>query len=146
MLMTTHAVIGAATVSAIPNPYLYIPLAFSSHFFLDAIPHYDPHVIKISKNKKFISLMLVDLFSAIVMSVALICYTQNIYLLIGIFLATIMDLDVLLHLRKSIPKIFPRKLSRYHHKIQNETQSLILGLLTQLLVVLIGFGIIIFIY
>jgi hypothetical protein len=42
MTLTTHAVVGAAVASAIPNhPILGFTLAFGSHFLLDAVPHWD---------------------------------------------------------------------------------------------------------
>lgn len=144
MIITTHAITGAAIASVYTNPYLSVPLAFASHFLLDGIPHYDPHVDKVDKSKKFISLMFLDLISAVGVSAVLYNYTQNTYLIFGVVAASVMDLDVVVHLRKSIPKIFPRKLSRYHRKIQNETQDVVYGLSTQLLVILIGLEIILF--
>jgi hypothetical protein len=44
MLETPHAVIGAAIATAIPNPFIAIPLAFLSHFALDMTPHWNPHI------------------------------------------------------------------------------------------------------
>ncbi len=41
MTATAHALVAAAIARAIPNPYLSIPLAFGSHFILDAVPHWD---------------------------------------------------------------------------------------------------------
>ena len=41
MFLTPHVVAGVAIGSAIYNPVLAIPLAFLSHFFLDAVPHWD---------------------------------------------------------------------------------------------------------
>jgi hypothetical protein len=42
LTLTTHAIVGAAIVSVLPaHPYLAIAVAFASHFFLDAIPHWD---------------------------------------------------------------------------------------------------------
>lgn len=41
MLLTPHAAVGIAIGSAIPDPKIAIPLAFLSHFVLDAIPHWD---------------------------------------------------------------------------------------------------------
>ncbi len=35
-----HAVTGALIAGAVGNPFLAIPLAFASHFVLDAIPHF----------------------------------------------------------------------------------------------------------
>ncbi len=44
MLETPHVVVGAAIATVIPNPFLAIPLAFLSHFALDMIPHWNPHL------------------------------------------------------------------------------------------------------
>lgn len=38
--MTNHLVTGAAIAVMIKNPVLALPLAFVSHFVLDALPHY----------------------------------------------------------------------------------------------------------
>ena len=42
MVATNHAVTGALLGLAIGNPLLAVPVAFASHFVLDAVPHYDP--------------------------------------------------------------------------------------------------------
>ena len=44
MLETPHAVVGAAIAAQIPNPAIAIPLAFASHFLLDKMPHWNPHL------------------------------------------------------------------------------------------------------
>lgn len=44
MLETPHVVVGAAIASTIPNPLISIPLAFASHFVLDKVPHWNPHL------------------------------------------------------------------------------------------------------
>lgn len=41
MTATAHALVSAAIYRAIPNPAIAIPLAFASHFIMDAIPHWD---------------------------------------------------------------------------------------------------------
>ena len=42
MTLTTHAVVGATIASTMPShPVLGFALAFTSHFLLDAIPHWD---------------------------------------------------------------------------------------------------------
>jgi hypothetical protein len=41
MTAPNHALTGAAIGLAVANPWVAIPLAFLSHFALDAIPHYD---------------------------------------------------------------------------------------------------------
>lgn len=51
MLETPHVAVGAAIASKIPNPFIAIPLSFASHFILDKIPHWNPHII--TETKKF---------------------------------------------------------------------------------------------
>ncbi len=41
MTATAHALVSAAIAAAIPNPSLALPLAFVSHFVMDAVPHWD---------------------------------------------------------------------------------------------------------
>ncbi|MBI4058354.1 hypothetical protein HY408_01170 [Candidatus Gottesmanbacteria bacterium] len=41
MTSISHALIGAAIASKIPNPYLAGTLAFATHFLCDMIPHWD---------------------------------------------------------------------------------------------------------
>jgi hypothetical protein len=44
VLETPHVVVGAAIALKTGNPYLAIPMAFASHFVLDKIPHWNPHL------------------------------------------------------------------------------------------------------
>lgn len=44
MLETPHALVGAAIATKIPNPLIALPLAFASHFVLDMVPHWNPHL------------------------------------------------------------------------------------------------------
>lgn len=44
MLETPHVAVGVAIATKIPNPFIAIPLAFLSHFVLDKIPHWNPHL------------------------------------------------------------------------------------------------------
>ena len=44
MLETPHVVVGAAIATKIANPALALPLAFGSHFILEKIPHWNPHL------------------------------------------------------------------------------------------------------
>jgi hypothetical protein len=44
MLETPHVFIGAAIASKFPNPLIAIPLAFASHFILETVPHWNPHL------------------------------------------------------------------------------------------------------
>jgi hypothetical protein len=44
MLETPHVVVGAAIATQIPNPLIALPLALASHFVLDKLPHWNPHL------------------------------------------------------------------------------------------------------
>lgn len=44
MLETPHALLGAAIAVKLGNPALSIPIAFASHFILEKVPHWNPHL------------------------------------------------------------------------------------------------------
>lgn len=44
MLETPHVIVGAAIATKLGNPALAIPLAFGSHFILEKVPHWNPHI------------------------------------------------------------------------------------------------------
>jgi hypothetical protein len=44
VLETPHVIVGAAIASKIGNPLLAIPLAIGSHFLLELVPHWNPHL------------------------------------------------------------------------------------------------------
>ena len=44
MLETPHVAMGIAIATKIPNPWVSIPLAFTSHFILERVPHWNPHL------------------------------------------------------------------------------------------------------
>jgi hypothetical protein len=52
MILTSHAIVGAALASAVPtHPVLAFSFGFCSHFVLDAIPHWDYHLSSMSEDK-----------------------------------------------------------------------------------------------
>ncbi len=59
--LTTHAIVGAAIASVIPeHQILVFGLAFASHFAVDAIPHWDYHVRSGAINPKIGAAMSYD--------------------------------------------------------------------------------------
>lgn len=44
MLETPHVIVGAAIATKVVHPALAIPLALGSHFLLEKIPHWNPHL------------------------------------------------------------------------------------------------------
>jgi hypothetical protein len=53
MILTTHAVVGAALATFLPShPVIAFAVGFASHFVLDAIPHVDYPIKSRSVNPK----------------------------------------------------------------------------------------------
>lgn len=52
MTATAHALVAGAIYRAVPNPVLAIPLAITSHFIMDAVPHWDFGTQWRSRSKK----------------------------------------------------------------------------------------------
>jgi hypothetical protein len=76
MLETPHVAVGAAIASKIPNPFLAIPLSFLSHFILDKVPHWNPHIITETKKfgrptSKSTSIIIVDCVTALILGSAI---------------------------------------------------------------------------
>lgn len=44
MLETPHVIVAAAIAAKIGNPLISLPLALGSHFILEKIPHWNPHL------------------------------------------------------------------------------------------------------
>ncbi|MFC1625496.1 hypothetical protein ACFL1Q_00435 [Patescibacteria group bacterium] len=44
MLETPHVAVGVAIATKIGNPFLAIPLSLASHFVLERVPHWNPHL------------------------------------------------------------------------------------------------------
>ncbi len=51
VLETPHVIVASAIAYKIGNPYLAIPLSFASHFVLETVPHWNPHIL--TELKKF---------------------------------------------------------------------------------------------
>jgi hypothetical protein len=72
MLETPHVAIGAAIATKIPNPFIAIPIAFASHFLLEGVPHWNPHIVSETKKygmptKKSIVIIVIDVSVALVL-------------------------------------------------------------------------------
>lgn len=44
VIETPHVIVGAAIAIKVVNPALALPLALGSHFILDKVPHWNPHL------------------------------------------------------------------------------------------------------
>lgn len=84
MLETPHVALGVAIASAIPNPLISIPLALGSHFLLDMVPHWNPHLNTEMKTygrltNKTLAIIVFDLVVAFVLTCFLAQGNINIY-------------------------------------------------------------------
>lgn len=80
MLETPHVALGAAIATKIPNPFIAIPLAFASHFLLERVPHWNPHLNTEMKTyghltRSTTTLIIVDVIVSLVLG-SFIAYKQ----------------------------------------------------------------------
>lgn len=127
MFITVHVATGAAIASLVPNPLVAVPLAFASHFVLDAIPHWHDILKSEEPTRRTVKIAGTDLLVAIALTAYLIFAAGNMILSYGIVAGTIMDTDVVLYPlceNRGWRKLWPSFISKLHGGIQNETKSL----------------------
>jgi hypothetical protein len=95
MLETPHVALGLAIAVAIPNPLISIPLAFASHFALDMVPHWNPHIN--TEMKKFgkltnptLFIIAVDLALALILTIFI--GKTNPYIYLASFMSILPDI------------------------------------------------------
>ncbi len=76
MTATNHALTGAAIALAVKQPALAIPLAFISHFALDAIPHFGVPPGQFVF-KKYFKIVAIDLSIAAILALTLLIISKN---------------------------------------------------------------------
>lgn len=95
MTATNHALTGAIVGLSISNPYLAIPLAFLSHFALDALPHFDyANIKRVLPTNRFLRNLVIDVSLCVLLVVSLFFSNSVNWLLASIcaFVATSPDL------------------------------------------------------
>lgn len=145
MLETPHALVGAAIAVKIGNPALAIPLAFASHFILEKIPHWNPHLNyeteKYGKpTRKSTIITTVDSTLALVLagSIALNALpdiSRTITILLTTFASVLPDVIEGPYFFLGLRNKTIKRWIAFQKSIQEDT-SLVPGLLTQLLVVI----------
>jgi hypothetical protein len=146
MILSTHAIVGAAIASFLPsNPTIAFVLGFGSHFVLDAIPHWDYPIRSASMNPEIAGSMKYDraLFADMVtigadallgIVLALILFaTQRIIILVLLGACAGILPDALQFAYMRFPRQPLASLQRFHqwshtsHKLSNP----LLGVLSQ---------------
>ena len=145
MLETPHVLVGAAIASKITNPLLSIPISFFSHFMLDKVPHWNPHLNSETEKygkptKKSTIIAVLDVTMSLIAG-SFIAYraypnvSQTINILVCCFMASLPDIVegpyFFLEFRGKLIK----KWIEWHKSIQVDTKF-IPGVLTQLTTIL----------
>jgi len=69
MTATGHALVGTIIAAKIGNPALAIPIAISSHFLADALPHWDTGYAREKESKaRFVTMTTIDIILGFVLS------------------------------------------------------------------------------
>ncbi|MDO8503416.1 MAG: hypothetical protein Q7S60_01870 [bacterium] len=101
MIELPHTIVGAALAAKIGNPALALPLALASHFVLDMLPHWNPHLRTEKRTlgdirPKTKRIVMIDVVVSIVVGVAIATTVlpdtkHFIVVLLGAFLAVLPD-------------------------------------------------------
>ena len=148
MLDAPHAVVGAAIAASIPNPYIGIPLAFASHFVLDKVPHWNPHLNTETEKygkptRRSTQIVILDTSLALlagffIASRALPNTAHAITILASCFAASLPDIVegpyFFLNMRHELIK----RWIKFQKSLQSDT-SIVPGLLTQIITIVAAF-------
>lgn len=110
-----HVATGVIVAVIIKNPVAVIPVAFVSHFVLDALPHFGRHPRFKAWNSNFLYLLAVD---------AALCFAVYFFALykwpdlrvaitLGAFFAALPDFMWLIYGKKTLPKNWFYKFSKW---------------------------------
>ena len=145
MLETPHVVVGAAIAFKVGNPALALPLALGSHFIIEKIPHWNPHLNTEKKtqgkvSRQSLKIIIVDTVLALVLgsAIALRAYPdvkRVVVVLMGAFLAALPDLIEAPYYFLNKESGFITKWIKFKKSIQADA-NVIPGLIYQLVTVI----------
>lgn len=147
MLETPHVVVGAAIATKVVNPALAIPLALASHFILEKVPHWNPHLNSETEKfgaptRKSTYIVIADVAASLALggyiaSRALPDWGQTVVILAACFAAVLPDVlegpYFFLNMRSEIIK----KWIKFQKSIQVDV-SIVPGLITQAITVVVA--------
>ena len=146
MLETPHVAVGVAIATKIPNPFIAVPLAVASHFVLDRIPHWNPHLYTETQKRgkpspKSTKIAIIDIASAFALG-SFFAYRalpdQKAAILILVCSLASVASDVIkypyyyFHMRQK----WLVKWVKFERSLQIDSKSVFWGLLTQILITL----------
>ncbi|HKB88606.1 MAG TPA: hypothetical protein VKC53_03060 [Patescibacteria group bacterium] len=144
MLETPHVAVGAAIATKIPNPLIAIPLAFLSHFVLEKVPHWNPHIVTETKKygaptQKSITIIALDVALALgtgslIAWQALPNRGHAITIMLASFASVLPDLIESPYFFLNMRSKFLKSWITFQKSLQNDTTPL-WGLLTQVITI-----------
>lgn len=145
MLETPHVALGIAIATKISSPWIAIPLAFASHFLLERVPHWNPHLNaeteKFGKpTKQSTTIVIIDVAISLALGFfysykALPNSAQSINILLCSFAAALPDIVEGPYFFLGIRNKVIENWIKFQKSIQVDTK-IIPGLLTQVVTVL----------
>lgn len=148
MLETPHVVVGAAIATRVANPVLALPLAFASHFVLEKVPHWNPHLNTETEKygkptRKSTKIVIADVSLSLVLGFFIATRVlpdtgHFVTILAASFAAALPDIIEGPHFFLGMRSTFVKKWIVFQKSIQADT-TLVPGLLTQLATVIAAF-------
>jgi hypothetical protein len=148
MVTSVHLVFGAAVGVALKNPAVVVPVAFCTHYLLDAVPHYAPKPVRGFKEGGFgktdwldLSLKAVEPILGIVITALLFFNAEaklKLALLLGAVFGWLPDLLVFLEWKFGIKR--PEPFRSFEVKTHKHTGGL-RGVWPQAVVFLLSLGV-----
>ena len=148
MLETPHVIVGAVIATKIQNPALSLPLAFASHFVLEKVPHWNPHLN--TEKRKFgkvtwtsTKIVIIDVVCSLIIgtyiaSNVLPDYLHFITIMFACFIAALPDIVEGPYFFLNFESKVLQRWIAFHKSIQVDA-SILPGLLTQLVIVICAF-------
>jgi len=144
VLETPHVLVGAAIAVKIPNPLISIPLAFSSHFILEKVPHWNPHLnTEVKKYKKVTrtstNIVIADVMLSLgsgffIATSASSDFSHAVWIILACFASVLPDVIEGPYFFLGLKSKFIKKWIGFQKSIQCDV-SLIPGLLTQVITI-----------
>ncbi|MBI1863820.1 hypothetical protein HYS03_01280 [Candidatus Woesebacteria bacterium] len=144
MLETPHVIVGIAIATKVSNPLLSVPLSLASHFVLDVLPHWNPHINREIKKyghptKESVRIITVDSILALGLGLSFAfkspALSQTANILLCSFASALPDIVeapyYFLHHKTTIIE----KWIAWQKSIQNDAEPFV-GLLTQLAIIM----------
>ncbi|OGM28712.1 hypothetical protein A2962_02515 [Candidatus Woesebacteria bacterium RIFCSPLOWO2_01_FULL_39_61] len=148
VLETPHVIVGAAIATKIINPALAIPLAFASHFVLEMVPHWNPHLNTEKKKYGHITdaskkIVVVDVLAATASGIYIASLTlpdvnRFLIIILAAFFSSLPDIIEAPYFFLNLKSAFLDKWVAFQKSLQSDAE-IIPGLLTQTATIIAAF-------